>query len=81
MNSEYDFPGLEPVDGDSENRTVYVRAVDVADLPDEMQDAAGDVEHLYAVCTEEGEQLALVNERRLAFVLAREHDYAPVSVH
>ncbi len=78
MNSEFTFPGQ---DGDDENRTVYVRAINVEDLPDDMQDAASGAEHLYAVCTEEGEQLALVNERRLAFVLAREHDYAPVSVH
>jgi hypothetical protein len=36
---------------------------------------------LYAVHDEAGEQLALVADRKMAFVLARQHDYAPVAVH
>ena len=28
-----------------------------------------------------GERLALVNNRKLAFALAREHDFSPVSAH
>ncbi len=31
--------------------------------------------------TQNGEQLALVEDRRLAFVLARQNDMAPVTVH
>ena len=34
-----------------------------------------------AVHNTEGERLALVNNRRLAFVLARQHDLSPVTVH
>ena len=60
---------------------VYVKAVHVADLPQDVRDQAGDLDQLYAVHNEEGEQLALVADRKLAFVLARQHDLAPVAVH
>ncbi len=36
---------------------------------------------IYAVHNEDGERLALVRDRRTAFVLARQNDMAPVSVH
>ncbi|MFS4436988.1 DUF1150 family protein [Paracoccaceae bacterium GXU_MW_L88] len=61
--------------------TVYVRAVDVADLPDEVREQAGDLSELYAIHDEEGTQLALVADRKLAFTVARQHEFAPVSVH
>jgi hypothetical protein len=41
----------------------------------------GDRDHLYAVHDADGQQLALVADRRLAFALARQHDMAPVAVH
>lgn len=63
------------------NRTVYVKAVDVADLPKEMQAGAAGHKQLYAVCDSAGEQLAVVADRKMAFVLARQNDYAPVPVH
>lgn len=63
------------------DRIVYVRTVNVADLPDEVQKAAEGAELLYSVHTSEGERLALVGNRPLAFMLARQHDLAPVSVH
>lgn len=63
------------------SRIVYVKAVDVADLPDEVRREAGGLERLYAVHRDDGEQLALVANRKLAFSLAREHDFAPVAVH
>ncbi|MEX0281857.1 MAG: DUF1150 family protein [Arenibacterium sp.] len=63
------------------NRIVYVKPVLVSDLPEEVQAEAGELEQLYAVHRADGEQLALVANKQLAFVLAREHDYAPVSVH
>ncbi|MFV2052016.1 DUF1150 family protein [Aliiroseovarius sp. YM-037] len=62
-------------------RLVYVRSVDVADLPEDIRAEAQGAEELYAVCTEDGEQLALVSSRNLAFILARQNDFAPVSVH
>ncbi len=64
------------------SRLVYVRPVDVADLPQDVQDQAGSLEQLYAVHSgSDGERLALVADRNLAFTLAREHDFAPVTVH
>lgn len=60
---------------------VYVKAVDVESLPKEVQRSAGDLRQLYAVHNEAGEQLALVADRRMAFVLARQHDLAPQPVH
>lgn len=64
-----------------EARIVYVRAVNVEDLPEEVQEQAGGLETLYAVCDASGERLALVKDRALAFVLARQNDMAPVTVH
>ncbi|RBW58911.1 DUF1150 family protein [Ruegeria sp. A3M17] len=63
------------------DRIVYVKAVDVADLPREVREQAGDLNQLYAVHDSDGQQLALVADRKLAFILAREHDFSPVAVH
>ena len=41
----------------------------------------GDLDQLYAVHDSDGQQLALVADRKLAFVLARQHDLSPVAVH
>jgi hypothetical protein len=60
---------------------VYIRPVAVADLPEELQAEAGDLETLYAIGSEDGTQLALVGDRRTAFVVARQNDMEPVSVH
>lgn len=63
------------------NRIVYVKTVDVTDLPTEVQSEIEGLEHLYAVHDAEGQRLALVADRELAFRLARQNDYAPVAVH
>ncbi|MGJ8618125.1 MAG: DUF1150 family protein [Sulfitobacter sp.] len=63
------------------DRTVYVKTIAVTDLPREVRDQAEGLELLYAVHNAQGQQLALVGDRKLAFTLAREHDYAPVMVH
>lgn len=65
----------------SSDRIVYVKTVDVSDLPQEVRAEAGDLDQLYAVHSADGEQLALVSDRHTAFVLARQHDYSPVAVH
>ncbi|MDU8928642.1 DUF1150 family protein [Alisedimentitalea sp. MJ-SS2] len=66
---------------EDDNRIVYVRAVAVKDLPEEVREQADGLETLYAVHRADGEQLALVRDRALAFVLARQNDLAPVAVH
>lgn len=63
------------------DRIVYVRPVAVADLPDEVRDQMGTLEVIYSVHGADGRQLAHVADRKLAFHLAREHDFAPMSVH
>ncbi|HBM62166.1 DUF1150 family protein [Salipiger marinus] len=75
MNINTSFP-----DFDAE-RIVYVRPVAVADLPEEVQQQAGQQQTLYAVHRADGERLALVRDRKLAFALARQNDLAPVTVH
>ena len=74
MNAEHDVTkGAE--------RIVYIRPVAVQDLPEEVQEQAEGAETIYAVHAADGERLALVRARKLAFVLARQNDYAPVTVH
>ena len=63
------------------SRIVYVRPVQVADLPQDVQDQIGGAEVVYSVHAPDGKQLALVADRQMAFHLARAHDFAPVSVH
>jgi len=75
MNVPFDF-GAE-----TGERIVYVRPVAVRDLPQEVRDQAGGLLTLYAVHSEDGERLALVRDRRLAFALARQNDLAPVNAH
>jgi hypothetical protein len=62
-------------------RIVYVRTIQVADLPDEVREQIGPLDVIYAVHGADGQRLALVADRNLAFHLAREHDAQPVSVH
>ena len=66
---------------DHDERIVYVRPVKAEDLPEDMQAEVEGIDRLYAVHNKDGERLAIVQGRRLAFNLARQHDYAPVNVH
>lgn len=75
MDAKYDFGA------DADQPIVYIRAVNVADLPQDMQEQAMGHETLYAVHNADGERLALVRDRSLAFVLARQNDMEPVAVH
>jgi hypothetical protein len=75
MNTKFDF-GSEDAE-----RIVYVRPVAVAELPAEVREQAMGMDEIYAVHDADGQRLALVKDRTLAFVLARQNDFAPVSVH
>lgn len=75
MNEPFKFAATEA------ERIVYVRPVAVADLPEDLRRLAGDLDMIWSVHDAQGAQLALVADRKLAFRLARENDYAPVSVH
>ncbi|QFT62190.1 hypothetical protein SAMN05421853_104264 [Roseivivax halotolerans] len=75
MNTEFDFSKID------EGRTVYVRSVEIADLPEDVREQVSGSGTIYAVHRADGERLALVKDRHMAFVLARQNDYAPVTVH
>jgi hypothetical protein len=75
MNTRFDF-GTEDAE-----RIVYVRPVAVAELPADVREQAMGMQEIYAVHDADGQRLALVKDRTLAFVLARQNDFAPVSVH
>lgn len=75
MDTPYDF-GPQ-----GKSRIVYVRPVPVAELPEELRRQVAGLDTLYAVHGEDGERLALVKDRRLAFILARQNDLSPVNAH
>ncbi|WP_241524111.1 DUF1150 family protein [Oceaniglobus indicus] len=76
MENEQQMPMHDGVDN-----IVYVRSVKVDELPDDVQEQAAGLDHIYAVHNTEGDRLALVRDRQLAFIVARQNDMAPVSVH
>jgi hypothetical protein len=65
----------------SDDRIVYVRPVSVSILPDHVRDELGNIDEIYALHSSKGERIALVAEREMAFLLARENDWSPVGVH
>jgi hypothetical protein len=76
MNTKFDFNRIEDTE-----RLVYIRPINVADLPEEMQEQAEGRDRVYGVHSSDGLCLALVKDRKLAFALARQNDFAPVEVH
>lgn len=74
MNTKFDF-------GPEAENTVYIRRVAVDTLPAEVQDQLEGTDDLYAVHGIDGSRLALVKDRNLAFMLARQNELTPVSVH
>lgn len=78
MDSKHPIAETDALEG---RPIVYVRPVKVADLPDDLRQQAQGVEDLYAVHDENGQRLALVRGRNLAFMLARQNDMTPVNVH
>lgn len=75
MDSKFSF-GPE-----GQSKIVYIKAVEHSDLPEDVREQVDGVQRFYAVCTEEGEQLAIVKDRNVAFSLARQNDLAPMAVH
>lgn len=75
METKFDFGDV------STDTTVYIRPVLTSTLPHEIREQIPGVETMYAVHDADGERLALVRERALAFSLARQNEMTPVSVH
>jgi hypothetical protein len=74
MYDKFDF-------GPEAERIVYVREVELDELPDDVRAQVSGAERLYAVHRADGERLALVRGRALAFALARQNDLSPVTAH
>lgn len=66
---------------ENRNRIVYVRPVRASELPEPIRAQADATHNIYALHAANGDRLALVNGRTLAFAVARQHDMQPVHVH
>jgi len=75
MDQSHDF------DVATRERLVYVRTVPATEIPDEIRARIGEIGQMYALHNVNGERLALVKDREMAFVLARQNDITAVSVH
>jgi hypothetical protein len=75
MNTPQDTVNTVP-----KERIVYVRPVNAEDLPEEIR-AQADGSRFFSVHAPNGDRLAVVRDRKLAFLLARQNDYTPVNVH
>lgn len=75
MNVKFNF------DTENTDRVVYVRAVNVSELPADVRAQVSEDDNIYAIHSEDGEQLALAKDREIAFAIARTNEFAPVSVH
>lgn len=73
MDHEFDFGTESPI--------VYVRPIAAIDAPEDIQEQLGDLTSLYAIFDADGEHLAYVKDRAMAFAVARTNEFAPVSVH
>jgi len=57
---------------------VYVREVAADELPEELK---GTPARIFAVHDADGNRLAMTQDRRVAFALAKQNDMTPLSVH
>lgn len=69
-------------------KLVYIRAIPASDVLDDLEEAVGEGElefdanaTLYSVHAADGERIALVGDRDIAFAAARQYEMNPVSVH
>jgi len=74
---ETKFQGLPGGD----DRIVYVRPVSVADLPEDIRAQAEGLQTIWSVHRPNGDRVALVADRKMAFALSRQNDMVPVSTH
>ncbi|MGB0661102.1 MAG: DUF1150 family protein [Mangrovicoccus sp.] len=67
--------------GDEPQKIVYIRPIDAEDLGPDVALPEGYEGELYSVNAANGRRLAVVGNQKMAFVLARQNDFAPVYVH
>ncbi|HBR61061.1 MAG: DUF1150 family protein [Rhodobacteraceae bacterium] len=75
MHSKYDFSHFDTDD------LVYIKTVEVTELPLDLQRQVGSDKTLYAVHKADGERVAVVENRALAYSLARDNDLTPMTLH
>ena len=75
MDHPYEFG---PAEGKG---IVYITPVSTELLPADIRAQMPDLTVIYSDNRPDGERLALVRDREMAFTLARQHDFAPVSAH
>ena len=75
MHSKYDFSHFDTDD------LVYIKTVEVTELPLDLQLQVGSDKTLYAVHKADGERVAVVENRALAYSLARDNDLTPMTLH
>jgi len=75
MHSKYDFSHFDTDD------LVYIKTVEVSELPLNLQRQVGSDKTLYAVHKADGERVAVVENRALAYSLARDNDLTPMTLH
>ena len=75
MHSKYDFSHFDTDD------LVYIKTVAVTELPLDLQRQVGPDKTLYAVHKADGERVAVVEKRALAYSLARDNDLTPMTLH
>ena len=75
MHSKYDFSHFDTDD------LVYIKTVAVTELPLDLQRQVGPDKTVYAVHKADGERVAVVENRALAYSLARDNDLTPMTLH
>ena len=75
MHSKYNFSHFDTDD------LVYIKTVAVTELPLDLQRQVGPDKTLYAVHKADGERVAVVENRALAYSLARDNDLTPMTLH
>ncbi|WP_112322384.1 DUF1150 family protein [Oceanibium sediminis] len=65
----------------TDDSIVYVRKVERDSLPDEVKVQTAGMDAIYSIHDGSGRVLALVDDRKKAFSVARMNEMTPVSVH
>ena len=76
MEQNYNFDGLD------EKGLVYVKSISSSELPiNVQQEILEEQGPLYALHNSTGGRIAVVSGRDAAFIVERQNDFNPVSVH
>jgi hypothetical protein len=76
LEQNYNFDGLD------EKGLVYVKSISSSELPiDVQQEILEEQGPLYALHNSTGDRIAVVSGRDAAFIVERQNDFNPVSVH